>query len=414
VGRSERQRSDEEIAGDIRRRLMGIPGARIRVRTSSSNQLSRIMGGGDRLEIQVRGHDLDESYRLANTILKSIEDIEGITDANLSRTAGAPEDLIIIDRLKAAGLGLSIQQIASLLETALSGSSAGEFVDAGHEYPMLIKVRDADQLPMEQLLDLTLVNDAGQPVILRNVVRVESSQSSTVIERLNQERMIDISANHSGRNLSAVVGDIQKRLDQIPLPLGYSVEIAGDYKQQQESFRELLIGLILAIILIYMVMASQFESVKDPLVVMFSVPFAFIGVSLILFLTHTTFNIQSYLGIIMLAGIVVNNSILLVDTANKLRRREGLALREAIETAGRRRLRPILMTAISTVLGLTPLALGLAEGGETQAPLARAVIGGLLVSTLVTLLLIPVIYSFFEGGLRRKSLATRTDTDSGA
>ncbi len=403
-GRTERSRSDEEIAGEIRQRLTGIAGARIRVRTATSNQMSRFMGGGDRLEIQVRGHDLDESYRLANTILKSIESVEGVTDANLSRTSGAPEDLIIIDRVKAAELGLSVQEIASLLETALSGSSAGEYVEEGREYPLLVRIREADQLPLEQLLDLSLVNSVGESVILRNVVRVESSQASTVIERLNQERMIDISANHSGRKLSAVVADIQARLDKIPLPLGYSVEIAGDYKQQQESFREMFIGLILAIILIYMVMASQFESIKDPLVVMFSVPFAFIGVSLILFLTGTTFNIQSYLGIIMLAGIVVNNSILLVDTANKLRRNEGMALREAIEAAGRRRLRPILMTAISTVLGLLPLALGLAEGGETQAPLARAVIGGLTVSTLITLLLIPVIYTFFEGGLRRKSL----------
>lgn len=408
VGKSERSRSDEEIAGEIRKRFAGIPGARIRVRTATSNQMSRFMGGGDRLEIQVRGHDLEESFRLASSIQKSIEAVEGVTDANLSRTAGAPEDLIIIDRIKAAELGLSVQQITSVLETALSGSNAGEFVDEGREYPMLVQIKDADQLPLEQLLDLTVVNSAGQPVVLRNVVRVASSQSSTVIERLNQERMIDISANHTGRNLSAVVRDIQARLDKIPLPLGYSVEIAGDYKQQQESFREMLIGLILAIILIYMVMASQFESIKDPMVVMGSVPFAFIGVALILFLTGTTFNLQSYLGIIMLAGIVVNNSILLVDTTNKLRRNEGMPLREAIENAGRRRLRPILMTAISTVLGLTPLAIGMAEGGETQAPLARAVIGGLLVSTLVSLLFIPVIYSFFEGGWRRK-LSKRTE-----
>lgn len=411
VGKSERSRSDEEIAGEIRKRFAGIPGARIRVRTATSNQMSRFMGGGDRLEIQVRGHDLEESFRLASSIQKSIEAVEGVTDANLSRTAGAPEDLIIIDRTKAAELGLSVQQISSVLETALSGSSAGEFVDEGREYPMLVQIKDADQLPLEQLLDLTVVNSAGQPVVLRNVVRVASSQSSTVIERLNQERMIDISANHTGRNLSAVVRDIQARLDKIPLPLGYSVEIAGDYKQQQESFREMLIGLILAIILIYMVMASQFESIKDPMVVMGSVPFAFIGVALILFLTGTTFNLQSYLGIIMLAGIVVNNSILLVDTTNKLRRIEGMPLREAIENAGRRRLRPILMTAISTVLGLTPLAIGMAEGGETQAPLARAVIGGLLVSTLVSLLFIPVIYSFFEGGWRKKAFVSEHTED---
>ena len=400
-GRSQRSRSDEDISAEIRKRLTGIPGAKIRVRTSTSNQMSRFAGGGDRLEIQIRGHDLEESSRLANLVMASIKDIEGITDANLSRTAGAPEDLIIIDRIKAAELGLNVQQIASALETALSGSSAGEFVDEGREYPIIVQFKDADVLPIAELLDLSLINSSGVPVQLRNLVRVESGQSSTVIERLNQERMIDISANHAGRSLSAVIKDIQAELDKISLPMGYSVEISGDYKQQQESFRELMIGLILAIVLIYMVMASQFESIRDPLVVMMSVPFAFIGVSLALFLTGTTFNIQSYLGIIMLAGIVVNNSILFVDTTNKLRRSEAMELYMAIRTAGLRRLRPILMTAISTILGLLPLALGLSEGGETQAPLARVVIGGLLVSTLVTLLLIPVIYSYFEGGIGR-------------
>ena len=413
VSRSERSRSDEEVSNELRKRFMGIPGVRIRVRTASSNQMSRFMGGGDRLEIQVRGHDLDESYRLASTIQTAIAEVEGITDTNLSRTAGAPEDLIIIDRIKADELGLSVQQIASLLETVISGSSAGEFVEGGREYPMLVRIKDADLLPLKQLLDLTIVNSAGQPVVIRNVVRVESSQSSTVIERMNQERMIDISANHSGRNLSAVVSDIQAQLDKIPVPLGYSVEIAGDYKQQQESFREMLMGLILAIVLIFMVMASQFESIKDPLVVMGSVPFAFIGVVLILFLTGTTFNLQSYLGIIMLAGIVVNNSILLVDTTNKLRRVEAMPLREAIIAAGRRRLRPILMTASSTVLGLLPLAIGLAEGGETQAPLARVVVGGLLISMLVSLLLIPVIYSLFEGGFRKKLVNSTQVQDPG-
>ncbi|HRX76743.1 MAG TPA: efflux RND transporter permease subunit, partial [Candidatus Cloacimonadota bacterium] len=149
-----------------------------------------------------------------------------------------------------------------------------------------------------------------------------------------------------------------------------------------------------------MVMASQFESLRDPFIVMFSVPFAFIGVVLILLATGTTFNIQSYIGLIMLGGIVVNNAILLVDTTNNLRRHENLPLREAIETAGKRRLRPILMTALSTVLGLTPMAIGMGEGGETQAPLARAVVGGMLSATFITLIIIPVVYSYFEGGKR--------------
>ncbi len=402
TSKTERRRSDEDIAAEMRQKLGNIAGARVRVRAVSNNRLSRVMGGGGgRIEIQVRGHEMDEAYRLAGIIMQNVEDIEGITDVNLSRTAGAPEDLVVIDRQKAASLGLNVQQISSTLETVLSGTRAGEYSDHGKEYPILVQVKDAMYMPITELLDLSITNSAGNPVVLRNVVGFESSEGSTVIERVNQERMIDVSANLSGRKLSAVIGDIQNRLDEIPVPIGFSVEIVGDYKEQQESFRELTIGIILALLLIYMVMASQFESIRDPFIVMFSVPFALIGVVLILFLTGTTFNIQSYIGMIMLSGIVVNNAILLVNTANQLRHNEKMNLQSAIKEAGRRRLRPILMTALSTVLGLLPMAIGLGEGSETQAPLARAVVGGLLSSTLITLIVIPVLYTVFEGGFSR-------------
>jgi HAE1 family hydrophobic/amphiphilic exporter-1 len=406
--KSMRKRSDEEIANEMRAKLGNIPGARARVRTVSNNRLTRVMGGGGgRIEIQVRGHEMDEAYRLAEIIMVNLESVDGITDVNLSRTAGAPEDLVIIDRMKAAELGLNVQQISGTLETVLSGTRAGDFTDHGKEYPMLVQVKDADRLPINELLDISISNSDGNPIVLRNVVDIQQSEGSTVIERVNQERMIDVSANLSGRNLSAVISDIQDRLDQIPVPIGFSVEIVGDYKEQQESFRELTIGIILALILIYMVMASQFESIKDPFIVMFSVPFALIGVSLILFLTGTTFNIQTYIGIIMLAGIVVNNAILLVNTTNQLRERDKMKLRLAIEEAGRRRLRPILMTALSTVLGLLPMAIGLGEGSETQAPLARAVVGGLLSSTFITLMVIPVLYSLFESNFKKEYWAER-------
>lgn len=400
-GKSERKRSDEDIANQIRAKLANIPGVRIRVRTVTNNRLTRALGGGGgRIEIQVRGHEMEEAYAIAGKIMRAVESVPGITDVNLSRTAGAPEDLLIIDRIKAAESGLSIQQISSMLESVLSGNNAGDFIDHGKEYPLMVQVRDAENIPLDELLNLSITNSQGNAVMLRNVIDVQNSESSTIIERVNQERMIDVSANLSGRNLSAVITDIQAKLDEIPVPLGIGVEIVGDYKEQQESFRELFIGIVLALVLIYMVMASQFESFKDPFIVMFSVPFAFIGVVLILLATGTTFNIQSYIGLIMLGGIVVNNAILLVDTTNNLRRRENLPLREAIETAGKRRLRPILMTALSTVLGLTPMAIGMGEGGETQAPLARAVVGGMLSATFITLIIIPVVYSYFEGGKR--------------
>jgi HAE1 family hydrophobic/amphiphilic exporter-1 len=180
--------------------------------------------------------------------------------------------------------------------------------------------------------------------------------------------------------------------------MGYELLVAGDYEEQQEAFAELLVSLALALALVYMVLAAQYESLRDPLIVMFSVPLAAIGVLLALFLTHTTLNVQSYIGCIMLVGIVVNNAILLVDQAGRLRNEAGFTTRDAVAEAGRRRLRPILMTTLTTILGLTPLAFGIGEGADAQAPLARAVVGGLTASTLITLALIPAVYSLFHGG----------------
>jgi HAE1 family hydrophobic/amphiphilic exporter-1 len=207
-----------------------------------------------------------------------------------------------------------------------------------------------------------------------------------------------------------IVADIQEQLRTIPVPRDFSINFGGDVEEQREAFNELMLSLILALVLVYMVMACLYESLRDPFVVMFSVPLAIIGVVLMLFLTRTTFNVQSLIGCIMLAGIVVNNAILLVDHINLLRRRDGLPMREAIEEAGRRRLRPILMTSMTTMLALSPLAIGLGEGGEAQAPLARAVIGGLFSSTLITLVFIPVIYSIFEASLKKKKAAKQEAT----
>jgi len=251
-------------------------------------------------------------------------------------------------------------------------------------------------MDLRDILDLTLVSSNGQPVVLRNVVDVAPQSGPVVIERKDQERIVSISADISGRDMGSVISDIRGLLRGIPVPAEFTIAFGGDYEEQQKSFRELLLSCVLALVLVYMVMACQYESLRDPFVVMFSVPLAAIGVILMLFLTSTTFNVQSFIGCIMLGGIVVNNAILLVDHTNLLRRKASMPIRDAIEEAGRRRLRPILMTAMTTITALVPLALGLGEGGEAQAPMARAVIGGLLSSTLITLVFVPVVYSIFE------------------
>ena len=204
-----------------------------------------------------------------------------------------------------------------------------------------------------------------------------------------------MTANIAGRDLGSIAEEIITRLDEIPRPEGYDLFVAGDYEEQQKAFRDLVESLVLALLLVYMVLASQYESLRDPLVVMLSVPLAAIGVLLTLFLTGSTFNLQSGIGVIMLGGIVVNNAILLVNQAGQLRA-EKMPVMDALLEAGRRRLRPILMTTLTTILALMPLALGIGEGADAQAPLARAVVGGLAASTLITLVLIPVVYSLFH------------------
>ena len=406
VPQSRRSRSSDEIAASLRGRLEGIPGLRTRIRSGQGFFLLRMgTSGGDLVQVEIRGYDLEIADALARQVESLVESIKGITDAQVSREIGTLEEIIVIDRQKAADMKLTVSQIANTLQTFLTGTRASNYREAGDEFWIRVKVRDAEYMSLEDILDLTLTNSDGQPVMLRNVVTVKPRRGPVQIERKDQERVVTVSANISGRDMGSVMADVQESLRTLPLPRDFLIVFAGDYEEQQKAFRELLFGLILALVLVYMVMASLYESLRDPFVVMFSIPLAAIGVILILFLTNTTFNVQSYIGCIMLGGIVVNNAILLVDYTNLLRRRDKMPLREAIEEAGRRRLRPILMTAATTIIALIPLALGISEGGEAQAPMARAVIGGLLSSTLITLVIVPVVYSVFEGLGRKKARA---------
>ncbi|MBN2346689.1 MAG: efflux RND transporter permease subunit, partial [Candidatus Aminicenantes bacterium] len=395
--RSQRSRSSDEVAMALRRALQGIPGVVLRVRAGGGFFFMRGAGGQDRVQVEVRGFDLEKSDALGQQVKKVVEGVRGVSDVRLSRDLGMPEELLLIDRQKAADMKLSVSQIGGMLETVLSGTQASTFREGGDEFRILVKVKNAEALTMDDILDLTLTNGDGQGVSLRNVVSVRPRSGPQRIERRDRERVLTISSEIEDRDLASVLDDIRSGLRRIPIPRGFEVAFTGDFEEQQKAFLELLVSIILALLLVYMVMAMQFESVRDPFIVMFSVPLAVIGVVWMLLITGTTFNMQSYIGCIMLGGIVVNNAILLVDHTNLLRRRDGMRVREAIEEAGRRRLRPILMTASTTILAMMPLAMGLKEGSEAQAPMARAVVGGLLSSSLITLLVVPVVYSFFEG-----------------
>jgi HAE1 family hydrophobic/amphiphilic exporter-1 len=394
---AQRERSNVEIAQDLRRRLDGnIPGMEIRTRAPQGQfLLERLLGGDEGLTIEIRGYELATLDALAASVAKLIGDVPGITDVQTSLEAGIPQQEIRVNRDKVADLGLSVRDVTHLLQTAVAGSKAGEYRTGGNSYRILVQLKDAEKRSLDEILNLTLTTASGEKVALRNVVATEASLGPILIDRKDQQRRVTVSANVAGRDLGSVAVDAQALLDQIPRPVGYDLTVAGNFEEQQKASRELVISLVLALVLVYMVLACQYESLRDPLVVMFSVPLAAVGVLVTLFITKTTLNVQSYIGCIMLGGIVVNNAILLVDQAGRLVQ-DGMRTRDALIEAGRRRLRPILMTTLTTILGLLPLALGIGEGSDAQAPLARAVVGGLTGSTLITLVLIPVVYSLFH------------------
>jgi len=394
---AQRERSNVDIAQDLRRRLHGrVPGTEIRVRAPQGQfLLERLLGGDEGLTMEIRGHELATLDALAGSVAKLIVDVPGITDVQTSLEAGTPQQEIRVNRDKVADLGLSVRDVTQLLQTAVAGSKAGEYRTGGNSYRILVQLKDAEKRSLDEILNLTLTTASGEKVALRNVVTSEPSRGPILIDRKDQQRRVTVSANVAGRDLGSVAFDVEAVLDQIPRPVGYDLTVAGNFEEQQKAFRELVISLVLALVLVYMVLACQYESLRDPLVVMFSVPLAAVGVLVTLFITKTTLNVQSYIGCIMLGGIVVNNAILLVDQAGRLVH-DGMRTRDALIEAGRRRLRPILMTTLTTIIGLLPLALGIGEGSDAQAPLARAVVGGLIGSTLITLVLIPAVYSLFH------------------
>jgi hydrophobic/amphiphilic exporter-1 (mainly G- bacteria), HAE1 family len=414
VPRDQRTRTNEEISFALRRELQGLPGVAVRANPAGgNNQIMRFLSGGgqnnnggsSRLQVEIRGHDLDDARRVAQEVRGVMENTPGLADVNIGREEGRPEIAIRVDRPKAAMLGMSVGSVATTIQTNVAGTTAAQFRERGTEYPVVVRLREADREEISDVGDVLLSTPSGQVVPAKNVLAVNREAGPVQIDRKNMERMTRVNAE-TEIPLSEAVAAVQQRLPQVRVPPDFAVGFGPELEEQARSFQQLQLVLILAVLLVYAVMASQYESLRDPFIIMFSVPVAAIGVVLSLLLTGSSFSMQAYIGIIMLAGIVVSNAILLVDYINTLRRRDGLPIREAVELGGRTRLRPILMTSIATMLGLVPMAIGIGEGGELQAPLARVVIGGLLTSTLVTLVLVPAVYTLFEegwSGIFRKS-----------
>jgi len=400
---SARDRGVSEIMAEVRGVVSGIPDARIRIRARSQNFLMRLMRGsaGERLVVEVRGYDLDTAAKLAQQISEIMAGIEGVADVRVDRQDGLEERTVHVDSARAADVGLTRGQVAETLETYVLGRVATRMRDAGEEIDVRVVLRDADRKAIERLAGLPILTADGSAVPLSTVATVGGRRGPTTIARRGQERVLNIFGGISARPLSEVVGELDEALARLERPAGFTVSIAGEQEQQDETFAGLFVGIILAVLLVYAVMAVQFESLRLPLVVMAALPFGFVGVVLTLLLTGTTFNMNSFLGAIALVGIAVNNAIVLVDYINLLRREQGFGLVQAVLEGGRRRLRPILMTTLTTGLAMLPLAFGIGEGGEVQAPLARVIVGGLLASTVVTLVIVPSLYYLAERGRER-------------
>lgn len=394
----ERSISSTMLADQIRKHVVGlIPGAEIRVEAQSGlwilRRLFRSGDGTEAVEVALLGYDLEQATQLSREIQRRMERIEGVADVRLSHREGRPEENIVFDREKIASLGLSVQEVARAVQTSVGGSRAGAFRVGGDEFPIVVRLRPEDRLTTQDLDDISVRTAQGQTLPVSVLVETERARAPTSIQRVDGQRVTYIAANlERGVALGEAVERIRADLAQMSLPEGFALTFGGEYEEQQRAQSDFIIAILMALALIYMVMAGQFERFLDPLIVMFAVPVAIVGVVPTLLLTGTSLNMQSVMGLVMLIGIVVNNAIVLVDYINLMRREHGMEVLPAVVESGRLRLRPILMTTLTTILGLSPLALGWGAGAEIQASLARVVIGGLGASTLITLVLIPVVY----------------------
>jgi HAE1 family hydrophobic/amphiphilic exporter-1 len=406
VEASKRSMTTSKIADQIRENVAGtVPGGDIRVSAQSGLWILRRIfgsGGGEAVELQLRGYDLERAKTLSEDIKKRMEEIPEVTGVRTDRREGRPEQNLIFDRDKIADLGLTVSGVARVIQTNVGGSRAGTFREGGDEFPIRVRLQPEDRLSTKDLENISIRTADGQVLPVTAVVSQSKGRGPTDINRVNSQRVSYISANlESGVALGEAVEKIQARLSDMQLPEGFSIVYGGEYEEQQKAAADFQLSIIMALILIYMVMAAQFERFFDPLVVMFSVPLAIIGVVPTLMITGTTINMQSMMGVVMLIGIVVNNAIVLVDYINLMRREHNMGVREAVIESGRLRLRPILMTTLTTILGLLPLSFGIGSGAEIQASLARVVIGGLAASTLITLVFIPVVYVSAESVLSK-------------
>jgi HAE1 family hydrophobic/amphiphilic exporter-1 len=393
-----------EIADDFRTFLATIPEI---VKYTVSTSDGGMGGATNTVDVEIYGYDFNQTTALANEVAERIKKIDGARDVSISREKSKPELRILLDQEKMSQMGLNTATVSAMVRNRIVGLTASKFRESGNEYNIVVRFDENFRNSISDIEDIAITTASGL-VRLGDISKIEEFWSPPNVDRKRRERKVTVSTVPYKVPLGEMAGNIQAEIDKLDIPEGILVDVGGAYEDLTESFADMGMLLLISLILVYIVMASQFESLKMPLIIMASIPFAFTGVILALVITNTTLSIIAALGMIMLVGIVVKNAIVLVDFTNLMRDRD-YELDEAITRAGRSRLRPVLMTTLTTILGMLPLALSKSEGSEIWRPMGISVIGGLTFLTLVTLLIVPVIYRIV---VRRAEKRAVKETDS--
>nr|HMQ54698.1 efflux RND transporter permease subunit [Anaerolineae bacterium] len=397
VDKADRQRTTSEVVDAMRSLFRNLPDAIVSVSLNSG------VGGGGESPIQFRlaGPDPDKLIELSEEVEEIMLNTPGTADVTNTDAARSPESRLVVDRQQALDLDLAPASVATTLRTSLSGSTVGKFEPSpgATEVDIVLRMNEQARQDVTQLLQVPVDYVQGQPILLDRVVDLERGLAAARITRSDRQRVLTVGSGiTSGRGTGDVTNDIEAAVqERVEFPAGYSYQVVGTSEVQRESFAQLGQSILLAILLVYMLLVALFQSWLQPLAIMFSLPVALVGAFGGLALTGNTLNLNSILGVIVLVGVVTKNAILLVDFTNNLRE-QGYERKEALVSAGRLRLRAVLMTTLTLVFALMPLLLGAGAGSESRAPLAAVVVGGVITSTLLTLILIPVIYNFFDWG----------------
>ena len=407
----DRDRNITEVADDMRKDIDELFPDFKKAQVNVGGGRGAGMGGQSTVDFEIYGYDFEETDSVARQLKQILSGIEGTADITISRSDYQPEYQVDFDREKLAMYGINLQTAAFYLRNRINGATATQFREEGEEYDVKVMYTPESRTSLEDIENIVIYTASGQGVRLKELGKVVERSTPPTIERKDRERVITVSSVVDGVPMSQVVTAAEAEIDKLHLPSDISIEIAGSYEDQQDSFSDLLMLGVLIIILVYIVMAAQFESFTYPGIIMTSLLFAFSGVFLILWITGHTLNIMSMIGAIMLIGIVVKNGIVLIDYIT-LNRERGMSIKRAVIDGGRSRLRPVVMTTLTTILGMVPMAVGSGEGAEMWRPMGVAVIGGLTFSTILTLLFVPTLYCVFAGnGVKRQRRIHRQNLD---